>query len=62
MHAESTLIRSMFLARLALKIGRVIIIRGINRIGEWREGRIMYRVIGIVRVTVIIMRTRDSKT
>lgn len=30
LHAESTLIRSIFLAGIALKIGGVVIIRGID--------------------------------
>ena len=50
------------MAGLALKIRGVIIIRGLNRIMEWREKGVIYRVIGITVVTVIMIRTGDSKT
>jgi len=61
LHAESTLIRSIFLAGIALKIGGVVIIRGIDGMKRWKGWEIGYMGLRIRIITLVMMRVGDNK-
>ena len=61
LHAESTLIGSIFLARIALKIGRVVIIRRIDGMKRWKGWEIGYMRVRIRIITLVIIRVGDNK-
>ena len=61
LHAESTLIRSIFLAGIALKIRRVVIIRRMDRIRRWKRWEIGYMGMRIRIITLVMMRVGDNK-